>query len=127
MATDQLLFDRTINRPRRWWLALCICLILLCLPFAAAALDGSLSLILHTGLWQVLLAPVCVSVYILVVGPPLVRVNAAVVTALLAYEQRPKEARTWPDNTSALRTLFFSGLIPLATVLARLFIEVVIQ
>jgi hypothetical protein len=45
--------------------------------------------------------------------------------ALLAYEQRVKEARTWPYNTTALRTVFFSVLIPLATVLARLLIEVI--
>jgi hypothetical protein len=45
------------------------------------------------------------------------------VEALIAFEQRVKEARTWPYNTPMLRSLFFSVLIPLVTVLARLGIE----
>ena len=42
------------------------------------------------------------------------------ITALEAYEKRLQAARTWPYNTSILRTLFFSVFIPLLSILARL-------
>ena len=45
---------------------------------------------------------------------------AAEINALVIYEQRIQVARTWPYNTSMLRTLFFSVLIPLGSALARL-------
>ena len=45
---------------------------------------------------------------------------AAEINALVVYEQRIQAARTWPYNTSMLRTLFFSVLIPLGSALARL-------
>ncbi len=44
---------------------------------------------------------------------------AAEINALVAYEQRVEAARTWPYNTSMLRTLFFSVLIPGGAALAR--------
>lgn len=49
----------------------------------------------------------------------------AELNALNIYEQRLQAARTWPYNTTMLRTLFFSVLIPLVTVLGRLLIEVI--
>ncbi len=52
---------------------------------------------------------------------------AAEVNALVTYEQRLLAARTWPYNTAMLRTLFFSVLIPLGSVLARLMVEVVFR
>jgi len=41
------------------------------------------------------------------------------VTALTAYEARLLEARTWPYNTTMLRTVFVSVLIPGATMVGR--------
>jgi hypothetical protein len=45
---------------------------------------------------------------------------AAEINALAIYEQRIGGARTWPYNTTMLRTLFFSVLIPLGSAVARL-------
>jgi hypothetical protein len=49
---------------------------------------------------------------------------SAEINALVAYEERLLAARTWPYNTSILRTLFFSVFIPLGSVSARLLVEV---
>jgi hypothetical protein len=49
------------------------------------------------------------------------------INALIAYEQRLLAARTWPYNTTMLRTLFFSVFIPLGSVLARLLVEVFLR
>jgi hypothetical protein len=43
--------------------------------------------------------------------------------ALVIYEGRLKEGRTWPYNTAMLRTLVLSGLIPLAPVVGRTIVE----
>lgn len=51
----------------------------------------------------------------------------AEINALIAYEQRLLAARTWPYNTTMLRTLFFSVLIPLGSVMARLLAEVFLR
>ena len=40
------------------------------------------------------------------------------INALSIYEKHLMEARTWPYNFSMLRTLFFSVLIPVFTMLA---------
>jgi hypothetical protein len=45
------------------------------------------------------------------------------INALVAYEDRLGKARTWPYNTTMLRTLFFSVFIPFGSVLARLVLE----
>ena len=42
---------------------------------------------------------------------------------LMAYEQRLREARTWPYNTAMLRTLFLSVLVPIATILLQMIIK----
>jgi len=47
----------------------------------------------------------------------------AEINALIAYEQRLLAARTWPYNVSMLRTLFFSVLIPLGSILARIAVD----
>jgi hypothetical protein len=44
-------------------------------------------------------------------------------SALSAYEQRLANTRTWPYNTTQLRTVFFSILLPAVTMLGRLFVE----
>lgn len=49
---------------------------------------------------------------------------SAQINALVAFEQRLLATRTWPYNTTMLRTLFFSVFIPLGSVVARLLIEV---
>lgn len=41
------------------------------------------------------------------------------INTLALYEQRIQAMRSWPYNTSMLRTLFFSVIVPLATFLAR--------
>ena len=48
------------------------------------------------------------------------------INALIIYEQRLLTARTWPYNTSMLRTLFFSILIPLGSILARLAVDILL-
>jgi hypothetical protein len=48
----------------------------------------------------------------------------AEINAISIYEQRLLAARTWPYNTTMLRTLFFSVFFPLVTVLGRLLVEV---
>jgi hypothetical protein len=44
---------------------------------------------------------------------------AAEISALAAYQQRLETARTWPYNTAMLRSLFFSVLVPIITMLGR--------
>lgn len=51
----------------------------------------------------------------------------AEINALIAYEQRLLAARTWPYNINMLRTLFFSVLIPIGSVMARLMAEVFLK
>ncbi len=48
---------------------------------------------------------------------------AAEITALAAYDQRLQTAKTWPYNTSMLRALFISALVPAATALGRLVLD----
>jgi hypothetical protein len=47
----------------------------------------------------------------------------AEITALAVYEKQLRETRTWPYNTAMLRTLFFSVLIPVGTLIGRIVIE----
>jgi hypothetical protein len=47
----------------------------------------------------------------------------AEITALAIYEKQLRETRTWPYNTTMLRTLFFSVLIPVGTLIGRIVIE----
>lgn len=52
---------------------------------------------------------------------------SAEINALIAYEQRLLAASTWPYNTNMLRALFFSVLIPIGSVMARLMAEVFLR
>ncbi len=45
------------------------------------------------------------------------------ISALAIYEKHLKETRTWPYNTAMLRTLFFSVLIPVGTLIGRIIVE----
>jgi len=45
------------------------------------------------------------------------------ICALSIYEKQLNETPTWPYNTGMLRTLFFSVLIPVGTLLGRILIE----
>jgi len=47
----------------------------------------------------------------------------AEIHALSVYEKQLNETRTWPYNTAMLRTLFFSVLIPVGTLVGRIIIE----
>jgi hypothetical protein len=49
--------------------------------------------------------------------------SAQRVSALAAYESRLLQARTWPYNTTMLRTVFVSVLIPGGTMIGRLLVE----
>jgi peptidoglycan/LPS O-acetylase OafA/YrhL len=46
----------------------------------------------------------------------------AEINALAEYEKHLQETRTWPYNTAMLRTLFFSILIPVGTLIGRIII-----
>jgi len=48
---------------------------------------------------------------------------AAEITALAAYDQRLQAVRTWPYNTSMLRALFVSTLVPAVTAVGRMVME----
>ncbi|MGW8143783.1 MAG: hypothetical protein ACWGN2_05270, partial [Anaerolineales bacterium] len=48
------------------------------------------------------------------------------INALVVYEQRLNNARTWPYNVTMLRTLFFSVLLPLGSILARLAVDLIL-
>jgi hypothetical protein len=52
---------------------------------------------------------------------------AADLNALVIYEGRLKESRTWPYNTAMIRTLVLSVLAPLAPVVARLVVDNVLR
>jgi len=52
---------------------------------------------------------------------------SAELSALAVYEAHVQGARTWPYNIAQLRTLFFSVLIPIVTVLARVFGELFVN
>jgi hypothetical protein len=45
------------------------------------------------------------------------------ICALSIYEKQLNETPTWPYNTGMLRTLLFSVLIPIGTLLGRILIE----
>ena len=49
---------------------------------------------------------------------------ASQINALTAYERRLKDTPTWPYNTGMLRTLFFSILMPLASVLVKMALDI---
>ena len=45
------------------------------------------------------------------------------ISTLVTYEQRLRDARTWPYNITMLHTLFFSVFIPIASVIVRLAVD----
>ena len=52
---------------------------------------------------------------------------ASEINALGIYEQRLQGARTWPYNTGTLRTLFFSVLMPLGSVVVKMVMDIVLE
>jgi hypothetical protein len=52
---------------------------------------------------------------------------AAEINALVAYEARIQAAQTWPYNTTMLRTLFFSAILPGGAAIIRAFFEYVME
>ena len=49
------------------------------------------------------------------------------ISALVAYERRLHEAKTWPYDTAMLRTLFISVLAPIVATLTRFFAEQLVR
>jgi hypothetical protein len=105
MKTPQTLFDRTISRPRPWWVILCVGVLLFSLPFIAAYLDGVWNVIYQRGLWRTLLAPPAIILYILAAAPILDRFGGNVTTALRPMVQI--------DDASFDRLVNTTGSIPL--------------
>jgi hypothetical protein len=52
---------------------------------------------------------------------------ASEINALAAYQERVKEARTWPYDTGMLRTLLFSVIIPASAGLAQFLFEILFR
>jgi hypothetical protein len=52
---------------------------------------------------------------------------SARVEALLAYETRVQQVRTWPYDVSALRALFASFLVPILTVLVQVVLRMLLE
>jgi len=52
---------------------------------------------------------------------------ASEISALAIYEQRLQGAHTWPYNTGTLRTLFFSVLMPLGSVVVKMVMDIVLE
>ncbi len=79
--TDQpvLLFTRFVARPRSLAAMIPICVVLILLPFAAAALDGQLSDLFSQGTWRFTLVQPVVIIYILIVAPIMSRIGDDVV------------------------------------------------
>lgn len=72
-AVSPTLFNRSVGRRRHGWQTVAFCLLLFALPFAAAALDGTLvELFGQPALRPLLLPPVIIS-YIVLVAPFLAR------------------------------------------------------
>jgi len=80
--TDALTFDRLISHPRPLWLTLGVSVLLLLAPVLAAYLDGALSNIIAQGGMRSLMVLPAILIYILIIGPPLDRLNSSVVTML---------------------------------------------
>jgi hypothetical protein len=91
------LFERWIARPRRPWLRVGISVTLIAALPIAAALDG-----------------VCRALSQTLSQDQPTGTLPADLNALVIYEGRLKEGRTWPYNTVMLRTLVLSGLASLA-------------
>jgi hypothetical protein len=51
---------------------------------------------------------------------------AAEINALVSYEERLQEARTWPYNTGMLRTLLFSVILPACAAVAQIALGVLL-
>jgi hypothetical protein len=52
---------------------------------------------------------------------------SADLNAMVIYEGRLKEGRTWPYSTVMLRTLVLSGLAPLVPVIGRFVVETLLK
>lgn len=98
-------FERLLGRPQPGWLKLGLSLLILLLPFGAAALDGELDMLLQQGRWRFLILPPTIIIYIWLVSPRLARMGAEVLAAMRPlitleeeeFEQMVKESsRVWP-------------------------------
>lgn len=82
MRNQASLFDRVNARQRPWWLNLLVCVILLGLPFAAAALDGELGTFISSGKFRVYLIFPTITLYVWLISPVMDRVGDEMVRSL---------------------------------------------
>jgi len=85
------IFERLLSRPRSIWVSLGASLLLLSLPFLAAALDGIFDEFIRLGGWRVPLLPPTIVAYIWVVSPLIERSSAGVLSALRPLVDRDDE------------------------------------
>lgn len=87
-----LLFNRFIAGPRSLAGTISICLVLILLPFIAAALDGELGNLFSQGIWRFSLVQPVVITYILVVAPLMARIGNDVVQSFRPLVQLDEES-----------------------------------
>lgn len=92
MAPSASIFERFLSRPRIGWTKLLISLLMLLLPFGAAALDGEIGAILQRGRWRFLILPPTITIYIWLVSPRLAHTGAQVLASLRPYVGLDDEA-----------------------------------
>ena len=81
MTTPTSLFERLFDHRRPAWETLLLSLVLLCLPFVAAYLDGELENGFRSGDWRALLVYPAIIIYIIVISPVMARRSNEVVDA----------------------------------------------
>ena len=82
MNNTSSLFDRVNSRPRPWWVNLLVCVVLLGLPFAAAALDGELATFISSGKFRLCVIFPTITLYIWLISPPMARVGEEMLRSL---------------------------------------------
>ncbi len=87
-----LLFNRIVARPRSLTGTIMTGLVLILLPFAAAALDGQFDDLLSEGTWRFSLVQPVVIIYILIVSPLMNRVGEEVVQSFRPLVQLDDES-----------------------------------
>ncbi len=97
-------FERLLSRPRSGGLRLGISLLILLLPFGAAALDGGLGELLRLGRWRFMILPSTIIIYIWLVSPRLARMGAEVLAALRPLVSLEDEAfDQWIQTASQVK------------------------
>ena len=76
------LFERIFGRPFPVWVKVLVCLLLILSPFAAAYLDDALADFLYEGLWRVFLLAPAIVIYIWLISPLMIRMEAGVIRSM---------------------------------------------